>query len=81
MDIKNEIIKTIEILIDKRIPKGFQDIPTVILGQQGNKYKVKIDGVEHWVKDGVQLHPAIGKSVWIHLPNGKLTDAYIAALR
>ncbi len=81
MDIKAELIKTIELLIDQRVPKTVSDIPTIVLGVKGNKYLVKIDGVERYVKDGVQLHPTIGTAVWLHLPNGKISDAYIAALR
>lgn len=81
MDIKNEIIRTIEILIDQRVPKGIQDIPTIILGTKGNKYIVKIDGVERLVKDGVRLHPSKGQAVWVHCPNGKISEAYISAFR
>jgi len=81
MDIQNEIIQAIDILIKKRLPVTRVDIPTVILGVQGDKYKVNIDGVDYNVKDGIGLNPTVGTKVWVHLPNGKINQAYIAAKR
>jgi hypothetical protein len=81
MDIKNEIIKTIELLIDKRLNSNPVDIPAVVLGTHKDKYKVNIDGADYYVKDGILLHPTIGTKVWVHCPNGKITEAYIAAKR
>ena len=81
MDIQNEIIQAIDILIKKRLPVAQVDIPTVILGTQGDKYKVNIDGADYYVKDGIGLNPTAGTKVWVHLPNGKMNQAYIAARR
>ena len=81
MDIQNEIIQAIDILIQKRLPTTRMDIPTVVLGVEGDKYKVKIDGIDYNVKDGIGLSPTVGTKVWVHLPNGKIDLAYIAARR
>lgn len=81
MDIKNEIIKTIELLIDKKLSSNPVDIPTVVLGVLKEKYRVNVNGVDYYVSDGIMLHPAIGTKVWLHCPNGKIADAYIAAKR
>lgn len=81
MDIKKEIIKTIEVLIDKKISSTPLDIPTVILGVRGDKYLVNVDGANYYVKDGVNINPKIGSAVWLHCPNGKIGAAYICAKR
>lgn len=81
MDIKDEIIKTIELLIDKKIKTSPSDVPAVVLGISRNKYKVSVNGIEYLVNDGVRLQPSIGTSVWLHCPNGNISKAYIAALR
>ncbi len=81
MNVKQEIIRTIEILIDKKIDSSPTDIPTIVLGQSGRKYKVQIDGVERLVPDGINLCPTAGTKVWLRCPNGKIQDAYIAAKR
>ncbi len=81
MDIKNEIIKTIEVLIDKKISSTPTDIPTVVVGVRGDKYQVNIDGATYYVKDGVGIAPKIGTAVWLRCPNGDIKAAYIAARR
>ncbi len=81
MDIQNEIIQAIEILIKKNLPPSRLDIPTVVLGIEGDTYLVQIDSGNYYVKDGINLNPTIGAKVWVHLPNGKINQAYISAKR
>ena len=81
MDIQNEIIQAIDILIQKRIPTTRMDIPTVVTRVEGDTYRVNIDGGDYSVKDGINLNPSVGTKVWVHLPNGKINGAYIAAKR
>lgn len=81
MDIQNEIIQAIEILIKKNLPPSRLDIPTVVLGIEGDTYLVQIDSGNYYVKDGINLNPTIGTKVWVHLPNGKINQAYISAKR
>lgn len=80
---KEEIILTIENIVNKHVKNIIisNDIPTVVTEISGDKYKVSIDGVEHWVKDGVNISPTVGMSVWVHVPNGKLGNAYVCAKR
>ncbi len=81
MDIQSEIIQAIEILIKKNLPPSRVDIPTVVIGVEGDTYLVQIDTGQYYVKDGINLNPTIGTKVWVHLPNGKMNQAYIAAKR
>lgn len=81
MGIQDEILQAIEIMIQKRVPSAPMDIPTVVTGVDGDTYKVNIDGVDYNVKDGVNISPTVGTKVWVHLPNGKINQAYIAAKR
>lgn len=80
--IAEEILKTIDLGIQERIAKlQNNDIPSVVTEIKNNKYKVAINGLEKYVKDGVNVSPTVGQSVWVHLPNGNIRDAYISALR
>lgn len=81
MGIQDEILQAIEIMIQKRVPSAPMDIPTVVTGVDGDTYKVNIDGSDYNVKDGINLNPTVGTKVWVHLPNGKINQAYIAAKR
>ena len=54
---------------------------TVVTEINGDKYKVNIDGVDYWIKDGIGLGLTVGMGVWVHVPNGKLGNAYICAKR
>lgn len=83
MTLKEDIIKAIEELAKKEIRKLSigKDVPTVIMGTSGEKYKVIIDGAEHWIKDGVGLGLSVGTSVWVRIPEGNMSFAYICAKR
>ena len=84
MSIKQEIIESINIIVNSRIQNLVNnDISTIVeeIDSVRNRYKVRINGVEKWVKDGVNLSPTVGQSVWVHLPNGSLKDAFILAKR
>lgn len=82
MTIAEEILKTIDLGIKERISKlNNTDIPSVVSEIKNSKYKVTINGLEKYVKDGVGISPTVGQAVWVHLPNGNIKDAYICALR
>lgn len=84
MDIKQEIIESINIIVNRSIQKLVNnDIATIVeeIDSTRGRYKVRINGVEKYVKDGVGISPIVGQSVWVHLPNGVLKDAYISARR
>lgn len=48
-----------------------------------DKYKVTINKIDYWVKDGVNINPTVGTAVWVRMPNGNhsMNDAYICAKR
>ena len=83
MSIQDELIRTIEIIVNRKINNIVQsrDVATVVTGINGDKYKVTINGNDYWVKDGVNISPTIGMAVWVHIPNGKYTQAFIMAKR
>lgn len=80
MDIQNEIIKSIDIIVQKYLERyQFLDAESVVLEVKNNKYKVNINGGDYYVKDGVGINPTVGTAVWIHIPNGDIKNAYISA--
>lgn len=83
MDIQGEIIKTIDIMIAKRLEKSqiSTDVASVVQEISGTKYKVTINGTKSWVKCGTNLSLNIGTPVWVHIPNGNINDAFILAYR
>lgn len=81
MDIQEEIFRSIE-NISKKQPSSSIDYPTVILGVEGNnRYRVKINGVERIVTDGIGLSPSVGTSVWVHAMNGDIGKLYVLSRR
>ena len=78
--IQEEIIKTVETVVKKYISKLdlSRDVVSVVTAISNNKYKVTVDGVEHWLKDGIGLNLTIGTQVWIRIV-GK--EMYIASKR
>ena len=82
MNIQEEIFRSIESLAGQGSSSALMDFPTVILGAEGNgKYKVKINGIERVVKDGIGLNPNTGAQVWVHAMNGDFSQLYIISKR
>lgn len=83
MNAQDEIIRSIEYMIQSAIQKMklSQDIPSVISKKENGKFIINLYGKDIVVKDGVNLNPNVGTPVWIHVPNGNIKDAYIAAKR
>ena len=70
--------------IDKKLERFINnDRMAVVLGTKtrGRKtrYRVQMDGAEYLVSDGIGLKPEPNTRVWVHIPNGNLENAYIAA--
>lgn len=80
MSIQDEIIKTVEMVVKKYISKidVSRDVVSVVTAISNNKYKVTVDGVDHWLKDGIGLNLTVGTQVWIRIV-GK--EMYIASKR
>ena len=83
MSIQDEIIKTIEMVVGKYMKYNTmsQDVATMVTEISDNKYKVKINNSEYWIKNGVGIELSVGSQVWVHIPNGKLKDMFIMAKR
>ncbi len=80
MTIKEELLDTIETLIKKEIQKQSKnkDVISVVTAVNGDKYKVNIDGTDHWLKDGIGLGLTVGTQVWIRVVGNNM---YIASKR
>lgn len=83
MDIQEEIIKTINVMIAKKLEKSniSTDVASVVQEINGNKYKVLVNGVKIWVKNGCNISLSVGTPVWVHIPNGNINDAFILAYK
>jgi hypothetical protein len=70
MNIQNEIIKTIELIVQKTVENQQNlDVSSVVIGTKGDKAKVIVDGVEYWVDNTLGLE--VGDGVWMHIPNSR----------
>lgn len=83
-DTNKFIIDSIEMFINKKLERVINnDRMAVVLGtkMKGRKtlYRVQMDGGEYLVYDGIGLKPEPNTKVWVHIPNGNLENAYIAA--
>ena len=80
MSIQEEIIETVEMVVKKYVGRLniSRDVISVVTAISDDKYKVTVDGVEHWLKDGIGLNLTIGTQVWIRIV-GK--EMYIASKR
>lgn len=83
-DTNKFIIDSIEMFIDKKLERFINnDRMAVVLGTKtkGRKtlYRVQMDGGEYLVGDGIGMKPEPNTRVWVHIPNGNLENAYIAA--
>ena len=85
MDIQSELIKTIELMINKAIDKnsGTQIVPSVVrdINVDGDAYLCHVNQNELWLKAGTNITPSVGKGVWICIPGGNISDAFVLAYR
>ena len=83
MDIRDEIIKSIEVMVDKSLENQKTTVtkPAIVESIKNNKYKVTVDGTSIYVYDSVGCDPTIGAGVWIQIPNGDIGNAFITGLR
>lgn len=84
MSIQDELLKSIQIMIDEAAKKvQSAEYASVVESVKNGKYTVSIDGYKYEVKDGINLQPTVGTPVWIKCPYGigNMTGAYIMARR
>lgn len=84
MTIKEDIIKTVEIITEKYLKKYKADITfkTVILGKTDNwTYKINYKNIEYNVKSGLTTDNLIGgQLVWVTMPSGDFKNMYISGI-
>ena len=84
LDIQEEIFKSIETIVQKVIEQSHltQVVASVVVDQKRDKYVVTINGTNYIVKDGIGFNDLHRSSpVWVTVPNGDYTKAYISAKR
>lgn len=83
MDIQKEIINTITLLIDKKLSNLAisRDIPSVVTDIDGDTYIVNINGSKSRLKCGTDITLTKGSPIWVHVPNGDISKAFILAKR
>lgn len=85
MSVKDEIKQAIKISVQKEIQKlkskMTRDEVAVVMEIKGDKYRVDINGYSYWIKDGVGIVLSVGTGVWIRIPEGNMSFAYICAKR
>ena len=82
MDIRDEIINSMDIMIQKSLEKNRQTntrVGTVTAIQDG-KYQVTIDGATYSMYDSVGCDPQVGQSVLIQTSGGSFLNAFITGL-
>ena len=84
LNIQEEIFKSIETIVQKILEKSnlTKIVPSVIVDKKGSKYVVTINGTNYVVEDGIGfsgLHTS--SPVWVTVPNGDYSKAYISAKR
>lgn len=83
MSVTDNILKTIDYAIDKKMEKVVRmDESAVIIGIEDNGlYKVLLQGKEYYVSNGSGISFKTGDLVWIHYPNGDFNKKYIISSR
>ncbi len=81
MKLQDEILKTIEISIQKYKNTCIQsrDVSSIVTNINNDKFEVDIDGVKYWIKNGVDISLSTGDHVWVHVPNGNMNEMFIMA--
>lgn len=76
MDIKKEIMESIDILLQKRLSKITQSYYVTVVSVSNGKCNVRLNGNEHTVSFYGNT-PVVNKRYPIIIPEGNLSQAYI----
>ena len=81
MDVKEEIYKTVETIVERYVANQNQteQVSGIVLNSINGKYTVQVNGSKYVVKDGVGINPAPNTKVWVCIPNKDWNKAYICA--
>lgn len=86
MDYKTEILKSIQIMIDKKISsyKGDRTFPSIIKKVNNNNTYIILaeDGSERTVYSSIpSLNLQIRTKVWVKIPCGNINNMHICGIR
>ena len=83
MSIQEELFKSIEILVEKYLEKQniSRTVASTVESKADGKYKCNIDGQYYYLKCGTGANLANGTAVWVHIPYGKIGNAFIVGTR
>ena len=84
MTIKDEIIKTIEIMVNKEIKKIKADktYPSVITSVENGKYVISLNGSNYKIKCAIpNVELKTGQQIWVTVPCGDLKGMFICGVR
>ena len=84
LNIQEEIFKSIETIVQKVLEKSniTQLVSCVIVDTKYDKYVVSINGANYVVKDGIGISGLhVSTPVWVTVPNGDYSKAFISAKR
>lgn len=78
------ILKTIDILVEKRLSKHTDDktFPSVVYGiNDDGTYTIIKEKQKYKVKCAINTTLSLGTHVWVKIPCGRLHDMHICGLR
>lgn len=84
MNLKEEIYKSVEILLESKLRKQSYDrtFLSVVSEVHGNRtYTIMNEGQKHKVKCGIPLDIKVGTQVWVTVPCGDLKGMFISGVR
>ena len=85
MTIKDEIIKTVDIMVKSALKKQSYDrtFLSIISEAHGNEtYTIMYEGQKHKVKCGIpNLELKTGQQVWVTVPCGDLKGRFVSGVR
>jgi hypothetical protein len=83
MDFQEELLSAFESIAKKYIDasSAATEFASVVVSTSDGRYGIKYNGAEYMVTDGINLNPSVGTAVWVRMPNGSISNAYICAKR
>lgn len=83
LNIQEEIFKSIENIVRKIMETSHIPlvVPSAIVDARTDKYAVTINGNNYLVKNGTGVELERGNLVWVTVPDGDYTKAFICAKR
>lgn len=82
MDIQTEIIKSIDLIVQKALEKyRDNDVIGIVTEVKGEMCTISLNGATYKVKNGIGVSLRSGDKVWLRIPNNNYKNMYIASKR